>query len=213
MKKFRITLLTGVAVLATSMLIAQAKSVSTIMDNQIRNAVMIEINQPVNITSDALQQKLQRAGLNEKTIKGSTSYIGVVLSEISKTHIDVFTKVEARPNNTSVLFMAVSKSYSSVATGSEDSLITQSVMRFLNSIVQDVNIHFGNVDIVKLINKQDKPQDDYQKLLDEQADLQNKKLQIDSRLTTLQTQIDTHQIELDKKKIDTKTRRSKDNNQ
>ena len=216
MKKFRNILLTCVAVLGTSMLIAQAKSVSTIIDNQIRNAIMIEINQPVNITTDALQQKLQRAGLNEKSIKGSGSYMGVVLSEISKKHIDLYTNVEARPNNTSVLFMAVSKSYSSVNNRIEDSLITQNVMRFLNSFVQDVNIHFGNADIVKLINKQQKPETDYQKLLDEQADLQNKKQQIDNRLIILQTEIDTHRIELDKKKNDiedAKARRSKDNNQ
>ena len=175
---------------------------------------MIEINQPVNITTDALQQKLQRAGLNEKIRKGAGKYMGVVLSEISSEKIDLYTNVEEGPNNSSIVYMAVSKGYNNFTNKDEDSVITQKVIAFLNSFVQDADNHFADVDITKQITNQSKSQTDYQKLLDEQADLQKKKAKIDNRLIAIQNQLDMQKIDLDKKKTnieDAKTKRSNNN--
>jgi len=216
MKRFRAVLLTGASVLIGATLLAQARPMSTMIENQNRDAVMIEINQPVNIATDALQQKLQRAGLNEKIVKGSGTYKGVVLSEISKEKVDIYTKVEGGPNNTSMVYMAVSKGYDHFTNKQEDSSITENVVAFLNSFVQDADNHFADVDITKQVSSQNKSENDYQKLLSEQADLQKKKSKIDSRLLAIQTQIDAQKMDLDKKKTDiedSKVKRSADKNQ
>jgi len=73
------------------------------IDKENRNAVMINIEQPEKNTSDALQQRLGRSGLKERERKGVVSYKGVTLSEISPDKVDIYTKVEAGSNNSSVV--------------------------------------------------------------------------------------------------------------
>src|SRR5580765_6992398 len=108
--------------------ISQAVSFSTMIEKENRNAVMIVINQPVKVTTDALQQKLQRAGLDERVKRGAASYKGVTLSEISKDKIDVYTKVEKAANNTSTVYMAVSRGYNNFTSSGADSIITQNTI-------------------------------------------------------------------------------------
>jgi len=215
MKKIKNLLLTSATMFATITIFAQAKPVSTIIEKENRNAVMIEIKQPVDIATGALQQKFERAGLKEKVRKGSASYKGVVLSEISKDKIDVYTKVESGPNNTSLVYMAVSKGYNNFTSSDADTVITQNIENFLNSFVKDADNHSADVDISNQIKSQDKSEKQYQKLLDEQKDLVAKKTKIENRLTEIQNEIDARKIELDKKKAgveDSKAKRSTDNN-
>ncbi len=214
MKKLKNVLLTTASVFSTVIVFAQAAPVSTMIEKENRNAVMIEIKQPVDITTDALQQKLQRAGLNEKVKKGTASYKGVVLSEISKDKIDIYTKVEAGPNNTSVVYMAVSKGYNNFTSSESDTVITQNVEAFLNSFVKDADNHFADVGISNQIKDENKSEKEYQKLLKEQKDLQEKKSKIDNRLAEIQTELDVRKANLDKMKVgveDAKTNRNNAN--
>ena len=194
--------------------ISQAVPVSTMIEKENRNAVMIVINQPVKITTEALQQKLQRAGLDEKVKKGSASYKGVTLSEISKEKIDVYTKVEEAPNNTSAVYMAVSKGYNNFTNSAADSVITQNTIAFLNSFVKDADNHFADVNISGQIGDVNKSEKDYQKLLDEQRNLEKQKSVIDSRLGVILVELASLKTEMDKKKItveDSKIKRANSN--
>jgi len=211
MKKFKNLLLNGVSIFSTVVIFAQAAPVSTIIEKENRNAVMIEIKQPAGITTDALQQKLQREGLNEKVKKGIASYKGVVLSEISKDKIDIYTKVESGPNNTSIVYMAVSKGYNNFTSSDADSIITQNVEAFLNSFVKDADNHFADVGISNQIKDENKSEKQYQKLLNEQKDLQQKKNKIEDRLAEIQNELNARKISLDKMKTgveDAKTNRN-----
>jgi hypothetical protein len=209
-------LLSTAGTLSALVIFAQAAPVSTMIEKENRNAVMIEIKQPVAITTDALQQKLERAGLKEKVRNGSASYKGVILSEISKDKIDIYTKVESGPNNTSIAYMAVSKGYNNFTSADADTVITQNVESFLNSLVKDADNHFADVGIGDQIKNQNKSEKEYQKLLQEQRDLQDKKSKIESRLVVIQNDLDMRKINLDKMKAgleDAKVSRSKENNQ
>jgi hypothetical protein len=206
--------------MATAMLFAcayaigQAVPVSTMIEKENRNAVMIIINQPVKITTEALHEKLQRSGLDEKAKKGSTSYKGVTLSEISSERIDVYTKVEEAPNNTSAVYMAVSKGYNNFTNSAADSVITQNTIAFLNSFVKDADNHFADVNISGQIGDVNKSEKDYQKLLDEQRNLEKQKSVIDSRLGVILVELASLKTEMDKKKItveDSKIKRANSN--
>lgn len=206
--------------MATAMLFAcayaigQAVPVSTMIEKENRNAVMIIINQPVKITTEALHEKLQRSGLDEKAKKGSTSYKGVTLSEISSEKIDVYTKVEEAPNNTSAVYMAVSKGYNNFTNSAADSVITQNTIAFLNSFVKDADNHFADVNISGQIGDVNKSEKDYQKLLDEQRNLEKQKSVIDSRLGVILVELASLKTEMDKKKItveDSKIKRANSN--
>jgi len=199
---------------ACTYVISQAVPVSTMIEKENRNAVMIVINQPVKITTEALQQKLQRAGLDERIKRGAASYKGVTLSEISKDKIDVYTKVEKAPNNTSMVYMAVSRGYNNFTNGGADSIITENTIAFLNSFVKDADNHFADLDISNQMNDVNKSEKEYQHLLDEQRDLEKKKSSIDTRLAEIQNELATRKTEMDKRKSaveESKNKRSGDN--
>jgi len=194
--------------------ISQAIPVSTMINKENRNAIMITINQPVKIATEALQQKLQRAGLDERVKRGAASYKGVTLSEISKDKIDIYTKVEAAPNNTSTVYMAVSRGYNNFTSGGTDSVITENVIAFLNSFVKDADNHFADQDISNQMNDVTKYEKEYQHLLDEQKELEKKKMSIDTRLAEITNELATRKTEMDKKRAaveDSKTKRTADN--
>ena len=111
MRYIKILLLSSATLFTGTAMYAQARDASVMIDKENRNAVMITIDQPEKITYEALQQRMERSGLKEKEKKGIVSYKGVTLSEISPDKIDIYTKVEAGPNNSSVVYMAVSRGY------------------------------------------------------------------------------------------------------
>ncbi len=136
MKYANTTLLTLAAIFSTICMYGQARDGSVMIDNANRNAEMISINQPVKVAVDALQQRMERSGLKEKGKDNVWSYKGVVLSEISPDKIDIYTKVEQGPNNTSIVYMAVSRGYNNFTNSGADSVITQNIKTFLESFIK-----------------------------------------------------------------------------
>jgi hypothetical protein len=189
---------------------AQATSVSTVIEKTNRDAVMITIDQPLKVTIEALQEKLSRAGLDERVRRGAASYKGVILSQISKDKIDLYTKVEEGPNNTSNVYMAVSKGYNNFTSAGSDSVLTENVIAFLNSFVKDADNHFADLDISNQMNDVSKSEKAYQKLVDEQTDLEKKKAAIDVRLSAIANELSSRRTDIDNKKIvidESKTKR------
>ncbi len=188
------------ALLSGTLMYGQARDASVMIDNENRSAVMITIDQPEKITGDALQQRLERSGLKDKARNGVLRYKGVILSEISPDKVDIYTKVEQGPNNSSVVYMAVSRGYNNFTNNAADSGITQNVKNFLQSFVKDANYYSADVGISTMINDLNKDEKAYQKLLDEQRDLQKKKSNIESRLTEIQNELNVRQEAINKKK-------------
>jgi hypothetical protein len=203
--------LTATALLSGMVMYGQASDASVMIDNENHNAVKITIDQPEKITRDALQQRLERSGLKEKSKKGVTKYKGVTLSEISPDKVDIYTKVESGPNNSSVVYMAVSKGYNNFTTSNADSSLTENVKTFLQSFVKDAANHSADVGITDQISALNKDEKNYQNLLNEQQDLQKRKSNIEKRLTDIQTELNLKKDAIDKKKSgveDAKVKRS-----
>jgi len=161
---------------------------------------MIVIDQPEKITRDALHQRLERSGLKERTKEGVIKYKGVILSEISPDKVDIYTKVEAGPNNSSVVYMAVSKGYDNFTNNVADSAITQNVKIFLESLVKDADTQSADVGIKQQIKGVISDEKEYVRLLEEQKDLQKKKSVIDNRLVAIQNELNLRAEEINKKK-------------
>lgn len=209
-------MLTAASLFSGVFLYGQARDASVMIDKENRNAVMITIDQPEKITRDALHQRLERSGLNEKERNGVVSYKGVTLSEISPDKIDIYTKVEEGPNNSSIVYMAVSMGYNNFTNSKADSTITQNVKTFLESLVKDADYHSADVGIKNQIKDVVKDEKSYQRLLDEQSDLQKKKSNIENRLVEIQNELDARREGINKKKSgveDAKVKRSNINSQ
>ncbi len=186
------------------------------IENANRKAVTITIGQPDNITEDALQLRLEHAGLKDIAKSGVMSFKGVILSEISTEKVDIYTKVEKGPNNSSVVYMSVSRGYNNPVDDAADRAITENIKTFLLSFVKDANDRSADVGITNQIHDVNKDQKAYQKLLDEQHDLQKKKSTIENRLADIQNELDQRTVEMNKKKLaveDAKAKRASTNGQ
>lgn len=212
MKQIKIALLSAIALLSGTYLCGQAKEASLMIDNQNRHAIMIQVDQPEKDTREALMLRLERSGLKEKLRNGVMKYKGVTLSEISPDKLDIFTKVEEGPNNSSVVFMAVSKGYNNFTSSISDSSITQNVKNFLQSFILDAKNHSDDIGISNQLSDIDQDEKKYQQLLDEQATVLKKKAALDNRLLEIQNDLNLRRGDIDKKKValqDAKTKRSK----
>ena len=200
MKQLKTILISSVVLLSCINIHGQAREASVMIDDQNRNAVMINIDQPDKITGDALQQRFERSGLKDKLRNGILRFKGVTLSEISPNKVDIYTKVEKGPNNSSIVYMAVSTGYNNFSNSTADSSITQNVKIFLESLIKDANDHSADVGISNQINDVSKDEKSYQDLLDEQRDLEKKKSSIESRLVVIQSQLSIIREGINKKK-------------
>jgi hypothetical protein len=186
----------------------QAREGSVIIDKQNRNAVMISIDQPKNITEDALEQRFQRSGLKDRTRNGVAKYKEVVLSEISQEKLDIYTKVENGPNNSSIVYMTVSSGYDNF-NRSLDTNMTKNIKTFLESFVIDASLHSADIGISNLINEVNKEEKAYQRLSDEQTDLEKKQLNIANRLSEIEKERVTKKEVIDKKKTEVESAKAK----
>lgn len=187
----------------------QAREGSFKFDKENMPSVVINIDQPVNVTSDALNQRLQQSGLKAKTKKGITAYNRVTLPELSPDLLDIYTKVEKGAGNTSTVYMAVARGYNGLNTSPADSLITANIKKYLEAFVNDANAYSADLGINNQINDVNKEEKAYQRLLDEQGDLMKKQSDIASRLLDVQRQLRIKEDEITKKKSDLEIARAK----
>lgn len=201
MKQIQIVLFFAIAILLTQPSFAQTSEASVMIDKENRHAVMMPVEGPEKDTREALRLRLQRSGLKEKISGKVARYKGVTLSEISPDKIDIYTKVEPGPYNTSIVYMAVSRGYNNFTHSGSDSSLTENVKTFLQSFLGDANKHSGNVDITNQLDDISKDEKTYEQLLNEQADLKKKRSAIDTRLLDIQNSLYLQRELIDKKKI------------
>lgn len=199
MKKIKLLFMV-IALMITSGIYAQATIESIIIEKKNRNAVKLYIDQPEDITADALEAKLKRSGLSGKRNKGVTIYRGVTLSEISTSKLDIYTRVE-KSGIGSVVYMAASKGYDNFA-GPEDTEITDKIVAFLNSFTVDANQHSVDVNLLAQKENIEKQEKAYQKLLEEQKDTEKKKSDAEAKLVQLQNDIAAKAAEIERLKGD-----------
>lgn len=212
MKQVKIVLLSTMSLLSGMFLHGQARETSVVIEKENHHAIMIQVDQPEKDAREALKLRLERSGLKEKLRNGVVKYKGVTLSEISPDKLDIYTKVEEGPNNSSVVYMAVSKGYNNFTNSMTDSSITQNVKTFLQSFLMDARNYSADIGITNQVNDIGKDEKNYQQLLDEQGDLQKKRSAIDNRLLEIQNDLYIKKENIDKKKItlrDAKVKRGK----
>ncbi len=200
--KYLKSILLSIAILFPTLKIySQASVTSTNIEKENRNAVMIQINQPVDVTSEALKERLKRSGLEGKSKSGVTAYRGVTLAEIAPEKIDMYTKVDKGPDdNSSLVYVAVSKGYDNFANAAEDSVLIERVKTFLNSFVKDANTMSVDNTIRTQMEEVSDNEKEYERLLNEKKDLEKKKADIETSLIEIEKRISEKRAEIDRKK-------------
>jgi hypothetical protein len=196
------TILLSIGMIFPSLnIFAQATVTSTNIEKENRNAVLIQINQPADVTSEALKERLKRSGLEGKSKSGVTAYRGVILAEIAPEKIDMYTKVDKGPDdNSSLVYVAVSKGYDNFANSAEDSVLIERVKTFLNSFVKDANTMSVDNTIRTQMEEVSDNEKEYERLLNEKKDLEKKKADIETSLIEIEKRISEKRAEIDRKK-------------
>ncbi len=147
MKQIRTALLLAVACFPASVALSQTSDTSVLFNKENRHTVMLSVERPEKEAREALRLRLERSGLKERMANNVAMYKDVVFPEISSEKIDIYTKVEQGPDNTSIVYMAVSRKDKNFTHGRFDSSLTEHVKTFLQSFTGDANRYSGNIDI------------------------------------------------------------------
>lgn len=212
MKNIKQLMLSILALSSAAVMNGQTTDASFMIDKVNQHAVMISLNQTEEMASDALQLRLERSGLKKKMRRGIVRYQEVVLSEISPEKIDIYTKIEKGPNNSSIVYMAVSKGYNNFANSTDDTLINKNVKAYLESLVMYTDSFSDDIDITVLVKDLGKEEKDLEKLMDEQKDLQKQKMSVENRLRELDQEIKNKGELISKSKSALEAARVKRNN-
>lgn len=209
MKNLKLFALSTAAILTGALAQGQARETVVKIDKEDMRAAVISINQDTKITNNTLNQRLQQSGLNAQYRKGVTTYNRALLPEISPDQLDIYTKVEKGPGNSSIVYMAASRGFTGFTNSAADSTVMVNMKAFLESLVVSANSYSVDMAINNEVNEVNKQEKAYQRLLNEQTDLQKKKSNIDSRLLEIQRELRLKEEEITKKKSDLETARTK----
>ncbi|QEC43157.1 hypothetical protein [Pseudobacter ginsenosidimutans] len=209
MKQIRTGLLLAVACFPTSVALSQTSDTSVMFNKENRHTVMMSVERPEKEAREALRLRLERSGLKERIVNNVAMYKDVVFPEISPEKIDIYTKVDKGPYNSSVVYMAVSRKNRNFTHGSFDSTLTVQVKTFLQSFTGDANRYSDNADISNQMDDITKEEKYYSQLLDEQTDLKKKRQDIDDKLLEIQNNLLLKRELIDKKKLAVQNARTK----
>lgn len=190
MKKAELIWLLSVILLFNTVSFAQPGNASVAFEKEQRNTQIVLVGLSEKLTSGALGRRMANAGLKNKGENGVTRHTGVVLREISPGKIDILTKVEEGPNNSSIVHMIVFPYHDDSATVYPDSLVNKNVQQFLDSFVEYAVVYSLEIRITEQLDHLKGNEKSYQLLLTEQKELQNKKNGIETRLHVLQGELD-----------------------
>ncbi len=129
---------------------AQAKEVETKISNNNVRALSMEIDEPSSKVEKALQMQLSQNGVKAKKSKGYYQYKNIVLSPEMNDSMNVYTKVEAKGKNKSVIYLAASSPNGDFITQDADSSRSNQLRNYLYSFIGTNNLNSVDYSIYQL---------------------------------------------------------------
>lgn len=114
-----------------------AREVSTTINKAQKTAFQGDYKVAKDLMKTTLEDRFKKAGVSSgKKSKGYTKYTGVTFSELSPNKIDIYTKVEGKKDNSSVI-MLVSTGYDNFISTATDAATATNTITFLNKLNDD----------------------------------------------------------------------------
>ena len=129
---------------------AQAKEVETTISNNNVKALSIEVNEPSTKVEKALQIQLTQNGVKAKKSKGYYQYKNMVLSPEMSDSMNVYTKVESKGKDKSVIYFAASRPNGEFITEDADSSRFNQLRNYLYSFIGTNNLNSVDYSIYQL---------------------------------------------------------------
>jgi hypothetical protein len=174
-----------------------AHEVSVSINKETKTAFQADYPVSDDLIKITLEDRLRSANLPKgKSAKGYTLYKEVVFPELSTNKIDIYTKVDGKKTNATIV-MLVATGYDNFISSSNDAATAANVIAFLNRLVSDaatmqIKINIANQeDVVKNAEKELK------KTNNDNADLLKDKEKIEKKIVESNSTVDKASKSLD----------------
>lgn len=159
-----------------------AHEVSVTIDKETKTAFQGDYKVSKALMSTTVEDRLKKAGLSKSSkTNGYQVYKGVIFPEISANKVDIYTKVEGKKANASVI-MLVSAGYNNFVSTASDAATAANTITFLNKLNEDAVSMQGVIDLSaqqKAIAEAEKKR---KKSEDQQAKLAKKKAKLEKQM-------------------------------
>jgi len=195
------TLLTVALSLSALAGFSQATEVQTTMGKEKGTALRIEIDEPASKVEKAIQTQLTQTGVKPtKMKKGQYQYKNVKLSPTMNDSVNVFTRVESKGKDKSIVYFAAARPDGSFITEESDSAAANQVRSYLYDFVGTNNLTSLDYDIYQLSDSIKMDESSTMKYDEEKKKLQQQLDDINKQISTMETTNTQSKADADRRK-------------
>jgi len=195
------TLLTVALSLSALAGFSQATEVQTTMGKEKGTALRIEIDEPASKVEKAIQTQLTQTGVKPtKMKKGQYQYKNITLSPTMNDSVNVFTKVEAKGKDRSIVYFAAARPDGSFITEETDKAAAEQVKSYLYDFVGTNNLSSIDYDIYQVQDSIKMDDSSAVKYDSEKKKLQQQVEDINKQLSTMETTYTQSKADADRRK-------------
>lgn len=159
-----------------------AHEVSTTINKVQKTAFQCDYKATKDLMKTTIEERFKKAGLSSgKKSKGYTKYTGVTFSELSPNKIDIYTKVEGKKDNSSVI-MLVSTGYDNFISTTTDAITAANTITFLNNLNDDAVDMKAAIDLAAQQKAVKEAEEKLKKSEKEAAKLAKKKAKLEKQM-------------------------------
>lgn len=198
MKKILISALT---IFITALCFGQSRYIFIEFKDVQKPAIINELPFPEKTVSDAIKNKLEKAGYSSKETKGFDVYRGVKMPEIGPDNYDLYFKVDRKSKKdkeASVVTMMVSKGLENFISEADDATVISKAKAWLDSLQTTAIAYDLELQIKEQENLVMKAEKKYRNLVNDGDDMRQKKKKLEQQIEDTDKQLMEQKNEIDK---------------
>ncbi len=196
------TLLTVAISLSALAGFSQAREVETTMGKEKGRALRIEVNEPASKVEKAMQTQLSQTGVKPTKGKGKGlyQYKGVKLSPSMNDSLNIYTRVESKGKDKSVVYFAAARSNGEFITEEADSSLANQVRSYLYDFIGTNNLTSLDYDIYQVSDSVGMDEANGSKYDNERKKLEKQRDEISKQLTEMESTSNQHKADAERRK-------------
>jgi len=195
------TLLTVAITLSALTGWSQAKEVETTIKNNKGHALRIEINEPASKVDKAMQTQLSQSGVKGSKSKGVYEYKNIKLSPGINDSLNVYTKVEAKGKENSIVYLAAQKPNGEFISVESDSALARQVQTFVYDFVGTNNFNSTDYDIYMISDSVKMDEMSSTKYMEDKKKLEEQRDQVTKQLSEMDKTYNQNKSDWDRRKL------------
>jgi len=196
------TLLTVAITLSAFAGYSQAREVEMPMGKEKGQALRIEVNEPASKVDKAIQTQLAQTGAKRTKgkSKGVYQYKGVKLSPSMGDSLNVYTKVESKGKNNSVVYFAAARPNGEFINEQSDSASANQLKSYLYDFIGTNNLTSLDYDIYKISDSVQMDETNNTKYQEDRKKLEQQRDEISKQLTEMENTYNQSKTEAEGRK-------------